>query len=55
LKFKIDDQQTKEIHFLLDKTYEDLITDGPATDKIFKDAQNKNICEEDPLLWSKIE
>jgi hypothetical protein len=51
--FGIDDQQTREIHYLLDKTYEDLLTDGPVTDEIFKKPGRAYFAEE-PLAWKNV-
>lgn len=52
--FDIDYQQTRDIHYLLDKTYEELLTDNSVTDNIFKEAQTKSYILEEPLLWKNV-
>lgn len=53
-RFDLDDNQTKEIHLLLDKTYNDLLTDNALTDDIFKEAQTRNYYETNCLLWKNV-
>ncbi|CAI2359432.1 unnamed protein product [Moneuplotes crassus] len=49
-RFELDDQQIRDIHYLLDKTYEDLLTDNPITDEIFRQPYTN----EDPLAWKNV-
>lgn len=42
-----------KVHQLLDRTYEELTTDNPITDEIFKKSSNVYFAE-DPLLWKNV-
>ena len=52
--FGIDDNQVKEIHMMLDKTYNDMLTDTPLMRDIFKKAQNKNSFYDESISWENV-
>ena len=53
--FGIDNQQVKEIHQLLDKTYEDFITEGPTSETIFIQARKDINLNIEPLSFRDID
>lgn len=52
-KAKYDTVFNAKVHQLLDRTYEELTTDNPITDEIFKKSSNVYFAE-DPLLWKNV-
>lgn len=41
--FNIDSDQVKEIHYLLDKTFENMVTNTQTTEAIFKELENYDL------------
>jgi hypothetical protein len=52
-KVKYDSVFNSKVHQLLDRTYEELLTDNPITNEIFKKS-NSAYFSDNPLLWKNV-